>query len=77
MTLDDKSIFTCGPTCTEPSLEEILADPIIRSLMARDRISDGTLRALMSHMRPECPGSPEAQDNLAHNTDQPFAEVAL
>jgi hypothetical protein len=42
MTLDNRPVLTFGPACAEPSLEDLLGDPIIRLLMAQDRVSDAT-----------------------------------
>jgi hypothetical protein len=79
MTLDNRPVLTFGPACAEPSLEGLLADPIIRLLMAQDRVSDATRRALASHIRPGCLSGPKAQDDLTRNAigaDQLVLEVA-
>jgi hypothetical protein len=38
-------------TLGEPSLEEILAEPIVRRLMARDRVDEPGLRRLAGEVR--------------------------
>src|SRR3712207_6298146 len=43
MTLVHNPVLASCPVCAEPSLEDLLADPIIRLLTARDGISDATL----------------------------------
>jgi hypothetical protein len=35
---------------SEPKLEDVLSDPMIRALMARDRIDAEDLRALVRHL---------------------------
>lgn len=35
----------------DPGLDEILADPIIRQLMRRDRVDPAALRALMEDLK--------------------------
>ena len=79
MTLDNRPVLTFGPACAEPSLEGLLGDPIIRLLMAQDRVSDATRRTLASHIRPGCLGRPKAQGVFPPNAigaDQFFLEVA-
>lgn len=39
----------------EPSLDEILAEPIVKTVMKRDRIDEDTVRALMRRVRPMPP----------------------
>ena len=38
------------PEC-EPTLEDVLSDPLIRALMARDRVDAENLRVLLSNLR--------------------------
>jgi hypothetical protein len=35
------------PECPEPSIDELLADPLIRALMAADGVDPDELRALL------------------------------
>ncbi len=53
----------CGPdfrfSSGEPSLDEILADPLIRLLMARDHVEDSTLRHLAMSKGRRAPASLE------------------
>jgi len=48
----------------EPSLEEILSEPIVHLLMAADRVSLDDLRALYAHLaqRMSDPGGARVQD---------------
>lgn len=39
----------------EPSLDEILAEPIVKTVMKRDQIDEDTVRALMRRVRPMPP----------------------
>ncbi|MFQ5763848.1 MAG: hypothetical protein ACE5GT_02875 [Rhodospirillales bacterium] len=40
----------------EPSLDEVLADPIVRTLMARDGVGRGDIRYLVELVRGRAPG---------------------
>lgn len=44
----------------ELTLDEMLADPIVRLLMKRDGVSEGELRALMAHGAVSSAGAPAA-----------------
>ncbi|MBO6667901.1 hypothetical protein [Parvibaculum sp.] len=44
----------------ELTLDEMLADPIVRLLMKRDGVSEGELRALMTHGAVSGAGAPAA-----------------
>ncbi len=37
--------------CEEPSLNDLIADPMIRALMARDAVAEADLRGLMDQVR--------------------------
>jgi len=37
--------------CEEPNLNDLIADPMIRALMARDAVAEADLRRLMAHVR--------------------------
>ncbi len=43
-----------GRLAVEPGLAEVLADPIVRTLMARDGVGIGDIRYLVSLMRNRC-----------------------
>jgi hypothetical protein len=42
-------IMQCG--CREPSLNEMMQDPIIKAVMQRDAVQEAELRRLMDRMR--------------------------
>ncbi len=37
--------------CEEPNLNDLIADPMIRALMARDAVAEADLRRLMDRVR--------------------------
>jgi hypothetical protein len=37
--------------CEEPNLNELIADPMVRALMARDAVAEADLRRLMERVR--------------------------
>lgn len=37
--------------CEEPSLNELIADPMVRALMARDAVAEADLRQLIERVR--------------------------
>jgi hypothetical protein len=37
--------------CEEPSLNDLIADPMIRALMARDAVAEADLRGLIDQVR--------------------------
>ena len=39
----------CG--CREPSLNEMMQDPIVKAVMARDAVKEAELRRLMDRLR--------------------------
>jgi hypothetical protein len=43
--------------CYEPPLAEILADPIIRALMVRDRVKHGEIVELLARLAAKAPES--------------------
>lgn len=47
--------------CEEPSLNELIADPMTRALMARDAVAEADLRRLIDRVR----------DRLDHGTRAP------
>jgi hypothetical protein len=50
------------PQDGDPSLEEVLAEPIVRALMARDGVSEGEVRKLLHRFGDTCgePPPPES-----------------
>ena len=38
-------------SCEEPSLSELIADPMVRALMARDAVAEADLRDLIERVR--------------------------
>lgn len=47
-------------TGAEPPLEDMLADPIVQAVMARDGVSEGELRAVVAAAAPGAPAAVEA-----------------
>jgi hypothetical protein len=43
-----------GPFCEEPSIEKMLADPLVRALMAADGVKPAELEALWSSVAKRC-----------------------
>jgi hypothetical protein len=42
----------------EPHLDEILADPVVRAVMRRDRVSAEDIRSLLKRMSKRTPSAP-------------------
>jgi MarR family transcriptional regulator for hemolysin len=62
------------PRSNEPTLDQLLAEPIVQQLMRRDRVDDATIRHLLQETAAARPAS-WAEDDL--KADDPHAIVRL
>jgi hypothetical protein len=69
----------CGNA--EPDLEEVLDDPIVHMLLARDGVSRGDIRELVAearrHLRRQCPAPACAQPSDDRAQDSSIASTRL
>jgi hypothetical protein len=52
--------------CEEPNLNDLIADPMIRALMARDAVAEADLRRLMDRVRDRFVHGADPADRSLH-----------
>lgn len=76
-TLDDRATpgaASTRPASDEPTLNQLLAEPIVRQLMRRDHMDEATVRHLLQKISVARPALPPKNDS---DTDDPNAIVRL